>query len=318
MVKPLVLNNEEISKVLNVPDCIETIEKLFYTFHKHEDCSVLQMPPKIYLDIPNGDFRAMPALVENTAGIKWCGVQLDDTGTKRKVNIFAKILINDVESGELLAIMDGEVITATRTAAVTGVATKHISPPHAKIAAFVGCGNQTRFQIEAILRVRDIEKIHLFDLSRERAEQLANRLPNRNIEIFEDLEDCLQEADIVTTLTPSRAGFIRHEWLKPVVHINAVGADAEGKRELEICALNGMDLVCYDEWQQCSHSGEIQYAHEMDGKARGSQTWCRLSDIVAGAVPIKHCKQTLFDATGLAIEDVVTARLIYEKVLESQ
>lgn len=318
MVDPLILNNEEISRILNVPDCIEVIENLFHTFYKHENCEVLQMPPKIYLDIPSGDFRAMPALVGNTAGIKWCGVHMDDSGTKRKVNIFAKVLINDVDTGKLLAIMDGEFITSTRTAAVTAVATKYLSPEHSKIGAFIGCGNQTTAQIEAVLKVRDLEKLHLFDLSRERAESLASRLSSIDVVVFDDLQACLSDADIVTTLTPSREGFIRHEWLKPVVHINAVGADADGKRELEISTLDGMDLVCYDEWQQCSHSGEIQYSHEMDGKSRGSQTWCPLSHIVAGAVPISHCKQTLFDATGLAIEDVVTARLIYERVRGSQ
>tara|TARA_B100000745_G_scaffold237501_1_gene160412 strand:+ start:673 stop:1629 length:957 start_codon:yes stop_codon:yes gene_type:complete len=318
MTNPIVLNNDQISDLLNIPDCIGVIEDLFKEYYKHEHCGLIQMPPKVYLDIENGDFRSMPALVKGTAGIKWCGVHMDDTGTKRKVNIFAKVLINDVATGELLAIMDGEVITSTRTAAVTAVATKYMSRPDAKIGAFIGCGNQTRSQIEAVLRVRDLAKLHLFDLSKERAKSLAQRFPDRDICVCDSLEECLYEADIVTTLTPSRKGFIHYDWLKPVVHINAVGADAEGKRELDPSVLKGMDLVTYDEWVQCSHSGEIQYLHELEEKHTMVQSWCPLSHIIGGAVDPSEHKQTLFDATGLAIEDVVTARFIYEKYRDSQ
>jgi alanine dehydrogenase len=316
MADVIFLDNRQVSEILKMSDCIDVVEELFYKFYEPESETAIQMPPKTYLDIPSGDFRAMPALVENTAGIKWCGVHLDDTGTKRKVNIFAKVLINDVETGKLLAIMDGEIITAIRTAAVTGVATKYLSPQHAKVASFIGCGNQTRYQIEAILRVRDIEQIRLFDLDKKRASEMSKRFAAIDTAVCGSLEECVSNADIVTTLTPSRKGFLEHEWLKPVVHINAVGADAQGKRELDISVLNGIDLVCYDEWQQCSHSGEVQYSHEMDGSSRGSQTWCPLAHVVAKALPTSHCKQTLFDATGLAIEDIVTARLIYDKVKE--
>ena len=310
------LNNDQVCEILSVSECIGVIEELF------KDLSKTQMPPKIYLDIPNGDFRAMPAVVGSTAGIKWCGVHLDETGTKRKINIFAKVLINDVSSGKLLAILDGEALTAIRTAAVTGVATKYLAHKHAKKAAFIGCGNQTLRQIEAVLSVRDIETIRLFDLNEERANKLKenlNYLQTRqaapiDIEVYNDLEDCLWDTDIVTTLTPSRKPFVKYRYLKPVVHINAVGADAEGKRELHQCVTDNVDLVAFDEWVQCSHSGEIQYAK----KKNSSQTWCPISEIIQGTVKTDGCNTTLFDATGLAIEDVATGRYIYEKLIKSE
>ena len=291
-------SNDEVADIISVSECIEIVEDLFNNI---EDT---QMPPKVYMDIPNGDFRSMPAIVKNTAGIKWCGVHLDKTGTKRKINIFAKVLINDVDSGKLLAILDGETLTAIRTAAVTGV-------------AFIGCGNQTLRQIQSVLAVRDIEVIRLFDLSEERANQLKDELNYLEvrqgspveIEVHNDLENCLWDADIVTTLTPSRQPFIKYRYLKPVVHINAVGADAEGKRELYPCVLENVDLVSYDEWAQCSHSGEIQYAK----RNKISQIWCPISEVIQGRVEKSGCRTTLFDATGLAIEDVATARYIYEK-----
>ena len=179
------LDNNQVCEILSVSECIGVIEELF------KDLSNTQMPPKIYLDIPNGDFRAMPAIVGPTAGIKWCGVHLDETGRKRRVNLFAKVLINDVSSGKLLAIMDGESITAIRTAAVTGVATKYLSPPESSIAAFIGCGNQTKYQIQAVLSVRDIKKIKLFDLDFSRAEKMASNFSEYEVIICESLEDCV-------------------------------------------------------------------------------------------------------------------------------
>lgn len=298
-----ILSNDEVAELLTVSECISLIDNLF----KNLDNSY--MPPKTYLNIPNGDFRAMPAIVDNTAGIKWCGVHLDDTGIKRKVNIFAKVLINDITTGKLLAIMDGEALTAIRTAAVTGVATKYLAPTNSKVAAFIGCGNQTKRQIEAILAVRDIEKIYLYDLDPVRADRLAKEFDHTYV--FSDLESCLRQADIITTLTPSRKGFIPYKFIKPRAHINAVGADAKGKRELDASVLESMGLVVYDEWEQCSHSGEIQYLSECDRRP----TLASLQEVVNGAFSLTSDRtSTLFDATGLAIEDVVTARYIYEKI----
>lgn len=305
MAKFTILSNDEVAELITVPECIPIIENLF----KNLDNSY--MPPKTYLNIPNGDFRAMPAIVDNTAGIKWCGVHMDDTGTKRKVNIFAKVLINDTNTGELLAIMDGETLTAIRTAAVTGVATKYLSRTNSKIAAFVGCGNQTKRQIEAVLAVRDIEKIFLYDLDPERADEMAKAFDNAYV--FSDLERCLQQADIITTLTPSRKGFIPFNFINPNAHINAVGADAQGKRELDISILNSISMIVYDEWEQCSHSGEIQYLHNSQRRP----VLFSLKEIVNHPLSYNNSNRrmsTLFDATGLAIEDVVTARYIYEKI----
>ena len=305
MANPIILCNDKIAELLTVSECIPIIENLF----KNLDNSY--MPPKTYLNIPNGDFRAMPAIVDNTAGIKWCGVHMDDTGTKRKVNIFAKVLINDTNTGKLLAIMDGEVLTAIRTAAVTGVATKYLAPDDSKIAAFIGCGNQTKRQIEAILAVRDIEKIFLYDLDPARAEKVAQDFDNTYV--FSDLESCLRQADIITTLTPSRKGFIPYKFIKPRSHINAVGADAKGKRELDVSILSNMGIIVYDEWEQCSHSGEIQYLSESERRP----VLFSLGEIVRRSyyyINSDRRMPTLFDATGLAIEDVVTARYIYEKI----
>ena len=301
------LSNADIDKLITVPECIPIIENLF------SDLSNTQMPPKIYLDIPHGDFRAMPAVVDNTAGIKWCGVHLDETGTKRKVNIFAKVLINDIDSGKLLAIMDAEVLTAIRTAAVTGVATKHLARIGSRTAAFVGCGNQTKRQIEAVNAVTDLEAIFLYDLDQARAEELAAQFENTHV--FETPEAALRDADIVTTLTPARTGFLHYKWFMPNVHINAVGADAAGKRELHKSVLHNMGIIIYDEWEQCSHSGEIQYLHECGRQP----VLYSLEEIVSRQLGYNNADRrmgTLFDATGLAIEDIVTARYIYEKLNE--
>ena len=297
-------SNDEVADLLSVPACIELVEDLF------KNIDDTQMPPKVYMNVPSGDFRAMPAVVGNTAGIKWAGLSAKEAG---KINIFAMVMINDIETGDLLAVLDAETLTAIRTAAVTGVATRYLSRTYSRTAAFIGCGHQTLRQIQAVLAVRDIKTIKLFDLSEDRANAVKDSLDYLpepiKVEVCKTLEDCLWDSDIVTTLTPSRKPFIKYEDLKPVVHINAIGADAEGKRELHPCVLDNVDLVSYDEWVQCSHSGEIQYAK----KSKISQIWSPLAEIVQGRVEMDGALTTLFDATGLAIEDVAAARYIYEK-----
>ena len=298
------LTNDDVSSLLTVEECIPVVERVF------KEIENTQMPPKIYLNIPNGDFRAMPAVVGNTAGIKWCGFHLDETGTRRKGNAFSKVIINDVDSGDLLAIMDAEALTAIRTAAVTGVATRYMSPENARVAAFIGCGLQTPKQIQAVCAVRDIKRINIFDLDRERMVGLYNKMEDYKTEIHPciSLEECVVNADIVTTLTPSRQGYLDYHMLQDVCHINAVGADAKGKRELNANVLDKVGIIAYDEWEQCSHSGEIQYLEE--------STQCGVLLSLAHIVSGGFCRtdKTVFDATGLAIEDVAAARYIYEKL----
>lgn len=291
----------QIKEVLSVEDCIPVMENLFANL---EDT---HMPPKVYMDIPNGDFRSMPAIVGENAGIKWCGVHVENG----KCDIFAKIMLNDIKSGQLLAIMDGCYVTSVRTAAVTGVATKYMAPKDAKVAAFIGCGNQTPRQMEAVCAVRDIQRINVFDLDEKAMYRVASEVEHLGIEVHPtmSIEHCVRDADIVTTLTPARGeGFLDHYLLKDVVHVNAVGADAEGKRELKRSCLANVGVIAYDEWEQCSHSGEVQYLDEMDQHG----VLFSLGHIVSRG--FFRTPQTVFDATGLAIEDVATARYIYDKI----
>jgi len=303
------LSNEDVANFITVPECITIIEKLF------QNLDVTYMPPKVYMDVPNGDFRSMPAVVHETAGIKWAGLQFDKSG---KCKIFAKVMINDIPSGKLLAILDGEELTAIRTAAVTGVATKYLAKKSSKTAAFVGCGTQTPKQIQAIMSVRKLEELRLFDLDKNRSGALAKQFENQiKVTVFDDLKAALKDADIVTTLTPSRKGFVQNSFLLPGCLVNAIGADAPGKRELDISVLARAGMIVYDEWEQCSHSGETQYLSEADRKA----TLFSLGDIVTHPgweyTNDDRMMTTVFDATGLAIEDVATARYILEKVVIS-
>ena len=303
------LSNEDVANLITVPECINIIEKLF------QNLDVTHMPPKVYMDVPNGDFRSMPAVVHETAGIKWAGLKLDNTG---KCKIFAKVLINDIPTGELLAILDGEELTAIRTAAVTGVATKYLAKQNSKIATFVGCGTQTPKQIQAIISVRNLDELRLFDLDKKRSQALAKQFESHiRVAVFDDLRQVLKDADIVTTLTPSRTGFVHNDMLMPGCLVNAIGADAAGKQELNISVLSQAGMIVYDEWEQCSHSGEIQYLSQADRRA----TLFSLGEIVSHArwdyTNDDRLMTVIFDATGLAIEDVATARYIVEKLMLS-
>ena len=229
-------------------------------------------------------------------------------------------MLNSLESGQPLALMDGTLITSYRTAAVTGLATKYLSRTNSEIAAFIGCGFQTEFQIEAILSVRAIQKIKLFDLDKSHCERIAQRFDNCCI--CDDLEGCVRGSDILTTLTPSREPFIMADWIDIGTHINAVGADAEGKQEFEDDIVNICSIFVVDDKVQAFHSGESQHSqnkgpmadlfHVVEHKhARG------VNGATKARLEAENKGISFFDSTGLAIEDVALAGQIYQKLIDS-
>ena len=264
-----------------------------------------QMPPKIYLELDNNaDFRAMPAKFGNAVGIKWASIFPDNEKRKMGTNVSATIMLNDIETGYPIALMDGMLITSYRTAAVTGLATKYLSNKDASTASFIGCGFQTEYQIEAILNVRNITKIKLFDLDKSKCEHLV-AIFGGNMVICDSLEECVRDSDILTTLTPSRNPFVQLDWLEPGLHINAIGADAEGKQEFESNLGDVCQICVVDEKAQAFHSGESQHTKNKD-------KFINLSEVVNPNFRRATSDVSFFDSTGLATEDIAVANYIYE------
>ena len=307
--------DEAIESYLDMPKVIDLMEHVF------ANPDLGDMPPKIYLEMPPNDYRAMPARFDEAVGIKWASIYPDNYSNGYGSSVSATIMLNDIKNGRPIAMMDGMLITSYRTAAVTGLATKYLSRPSSSVAAFIGCGFQTSFQIEAVLSVRDIKTLRLFDLDRSRCEDIAKHFDRRcKVVIYENLEDCVRGTDILTTLTPSREPFIMADWLEPGIHVNGIGADAEGKQEFEDDIINSCSRFVVDDKIQAFHSGESQHSknkgpavdlfHVIKVKSdRG------VNGATKARLEAENKGVSFFDSTGLAIEDVALADLVYKNYI---
>jgi alanine dehydrogenase len=311
----LILKRKEVEKILplkEIKKVINVVEKAFFDFSE----GTIQMPPKMYLIFKefDGDLRIMPAFSKRLlmAGIKIVNVHPQNP-KKGLLSVMAIIILNDPKTGMPLALMDGTWITALRTGAASAVATKYLARKDAKTLGVVGAGFQAITQIAAISKVKKLKEILVYDIREEAVEKLAKILAKEKIKIEKgSLEEVCQK-DILVTATPAREPIVKKEWIKPGTHINAIGADAEGKQELDPEILKIAKIVV-DNFEQASHSGEINVPLSK-GLIKKENIFGELGEVVAGKKPgrEKEDEITIFDSTGLAIQDLYTATLVYKE-----
>lgn len=300
----LFLDARAVHSLIAMPQVIEAVEAAFIAYGRGE----ARMPPKVYLEVPDGDFRAMPAYVGGAAGVKWVNVHPQNPTRYGLPTVMALIIYNDPTTGVPLAVLDGTLITRYRTGAAAAVATRALARPDARTLGLVGCGGQAEAHLLALTTVLKPERIYLADRRREAAERLAVRFPDLDCQVVDVERACA--ADVVSTLTPAREPFVRRAWLRPGCHINAMGADAPGKQELETEVLLEARIFV-DDWEQASHSGEINVPYSQ-GKIKSVAG--TLPDLLCGRIPGRRSADeiTIFDSTGLALQDLAVARLVYD------
>jgi len=307
----LLLGSSDVSKLLEMPATIEVVEGAFRDLERGK----AQMPPKAYLFLEHGDFRAMPAAVPGAAGVKWVNVHTQNL-SRGLPTVMAVLVYNDPDTGYPLAIMDATSITAYRTGATAAIASKYLARQGSDSLGIIGAGRQAYTQIEAHAQFFRFKTIRVFDISLAAVERLIRSLPEYPLKA-----STLEEAaasDIVCTLTPSRKPLIKREWIMPGTHINAVGADAGGKEELEPAIL-GEAMVVVDDLRQASMAGEINVP-----VARGlfsvDEVYGTLSEVIAGKKQGRKDGKTItvFDSTGLAIEDIAVAKDVYERARQKE
>jgi len=309
----LLLSRSEVEELLSMGEVLKAVE---HSFRLEAEGSV-HAPPKLYLDLPeyHGDFRAMPAYIDGSAGVKWVSVYPDNR-SHNLLSVVATIILCDPNTGYPLAIMDGTHITDMRTGAAGGVAVKYLARRDSSIIGIIGAGMQARTQLLAISEVLPrIKEVKVFDqcedASRRYAEEMGARL-NLNIAHVETIGEAT-EADIVVTTTPSRKPIVKRHHIRPGSHINAIGADAKGKQELEADLLKDASIIV-DEIEQASHSGEINVPLS-EGVIKVEDIYGTLGEVVAKTKRGRENDEeiTIFDSTGLAIQDIICAKLVYEK-----
>jgi alanine dehydrogenase len=301
-----ILDHNAVSKLMNMPDIIGVVEDAFRMLAGGK----ANMPPKAYLLVEHGDFRAMPAALPGCAGMKWVN---SHPGNSRYnlPSVMAVMVYNDPETGYPLAIIDATKITAYRTGAASAIASKYLARKGSRTLGLIGAGSQAFTQILAHAEMFDLHAINVFDISGAAVQKLIDSFPEY------PLKSCsIEEAaasDIVCTLTPSREPVVKRDWITPGTHINAIGADGGGKQELEPSILSDA-VVVVDDTRQAVAGGEINVPVKQGLFAR-EQIYGTLAELVAGAKQGRTDDRaiTVFDSTGIAIEDIAVARLIFEK-----
>jgi len=306
----LLLDKKAVNNLLNVRDIIDVVEEAFRMWGEGKG----NMPPKAYLVVEHGDFRAMPAALPGCAGMKWVNAHPQNP-SRNLPTVMAVMVYSDPETGYPLAVMDGTTITAYRTGAAAAIAARYLARRDSHTLGIIGAGRQAYTQILAHAELFDLSSINVFDTSSTAVDKLITSLPGypiRNCSVKE-----AAASDIVCTLTPSREPIVKREWIMAGTHINAVGADAEGKEELEPSILKEA-MVVVDDIRQASAGGEINVPIRR-GIFTIDEVYGTLAELVIGRKQGRRDDKaiTVFDSTGVAIEDIAVARFIYEKARQT-
>jgi ornithine cyclodeaminase/alanine dehydrogenase-like protein (mu-crystallin family) len=288
------------------PDrAVEAVRDAFVRYARGE----WTMPPKVYVPAyPEGDFRAMPALGGGHALLKWV-TSFPGNPLHGLPTVTGLVLVSDASNGVLRAVLDAAAVTALRTGAAAVLAAETLGRPDAGTAAVVGAGVNGRAAARTFL-VRG-RRVLIWDVNAQRAQHVAAEL---GCEVAAGREEALA-ADLVVTVTPGREVLFPAGSLAPGQHASLMGADGPGKAEIAAEELGRVRVFC-DDWGQASHNGDLGHGVEAGLVAREDVT--ELGAVLAGGAEGRRSadEATVFDSTGLAIQDLAIALAALEQVDE--
>ena len=315
----LILTRQDVMSVLNMKDCINVVEQAFLEFNK----GTAVLPLRTVIAPPDGLSLYMPAYLKGMGALA-CKVVTVYKDNPKKQNLpvtIGKVLLQNPDSGEVICIMDGGYLTAVRTGAVSGVATKHIARDDKnQVAGIFGAGVQAQMQLVAMCEVRDISKALVYDLSDDAVNNFISDLSEKlDIEIIQakNADEVLQ-ADIICTATSSPTPIFDGIKVKLGTHINGIGSHTPNARELDT------EIVQFSKFIGDSKEACLKEAGDFiiplnDGAIDESHFYADLGEIVAGDKQAgkNDSEITIFKSNGLAIQDAATAKLVYDKAVEA-
>jgi ornithine cyclodeaminase/alanine dehydrogenase-like protein (mu-crystallin family) len=284
---------------------VEAVRDAFVAYARGE----WTMPPKVYVPAyPAGDFRAMPALGGGHALLKWV-TSFPGNPARGLPTVTGLVLLSDASDGSLVAVLDAGAVTAARTGAAAVLAAETLGRVGGGPAAVIGAGVNGR-AVARTFRARGRDVL-VWDLDAERAAGVAEEVGGT---VASRREDALA-ADVVATVTPGREIVLGEGSLRPGQHASLMGADGPGKAEIAIEELARVHVFC-DDWEQASHNGDL--VHAVDAGALAREDVTQLGDVLAGRAPGRRDDDdvTVFDSTGLAIQDLAVALAAVERAGE--
>ena len=314
----LLLSRSEVDRLLSMTECIEAVEKMFRQLGEGK------LPPAGILGIksPHGGLHIKAGLLPGYRD--YIVAKLNTNFPRNRAEhdlptIQGLIMLCDGANGLPLAVMDSIDITIKRTAAASAVAAKYLARPNSSVATICGCGQQAAAQLLAISSVLPLQKIYAFDSDFAAAENFAEAFgPEHAIEPTRDLSSALRKSDVCVTCTTATNFFITREDVSPGTFIAAVGADDSHKQEIDPTLMSSAKVVADNLEQSCT-IGDTHHAIAAS-LMKKEDVYAELSEIVAGrkSERINDDEVTVFDSTGIALEDAVTAVSVYEKTFSQK
>jgi alanine dehydrogenase len=304
------LSGRDVEAAVSPERALEAVRDAFLAYARGE----WSMPPKVYVPAyPAGDFRAMPALGAGHASLKWV-TSFPGNPAQGLPTVTGLVLLSDASNGMLRAVLDAAPVTALRTGAAAVLAAETLGRSDAQTAAVVGAGVNGKAAARTFLaRGRDVA---LYDVDPARAESAVADLNTLQQSVAKSvgLEEALA-ADLLVTMTPGHEILLPEGSLRPGQHVSLMGADGPGKTEIAVEELLRARIFA-DDWEQASHNGELVHAVEAGVLERDHVT--ELGAVLAGNAPGRGSDEeiTVFDSTGLAIQDLAVALAAMEKVDE--
>lgn len=292
--------------------CIDLMKEAFVALETRK----ADQPLRSIVKLPDGEaFGFMPAYLgaDDCFGAKVITAFHKNAGTGYPSHM-GYVMLFESQHGSFVGMADASVITEVRTGAVSAVATDLLARKDSKKLAIIGAGAQGRSHLAAILCVRSIEEVSVFDLYPESAEKYAREMQEKygiSVNVAGSAEECVKGADIICTLTPSKEPFLKKEWIKPGAHINAVGTFSPVTREVtsELVAASRL----YSDYTESMKKECGEYLIPVaEGLIDESHIVGSIGEVLLGKAPARENDEeiTLFDALGLAVEDVMCARYL--------
>jgi len=295
----------DVERAVSPHEAYDAVRDAFVAYARGE----WSMPPKVYVtNYPAGDFRAMPAIGGGHALLKWV-TSFPRNPARGLPTVTGLVVLSDAEDGRLLAVLDAAAVTALRTAAASVLAADTLCRPEASSYAVVGCGVNGA-EAARMLVAHEATPI-VWDVDETRRRMVAERLGARVAESAAEALAC----EVVLTVTPGADVLYPTGSLEPGQHVSLMGADGPGKAEVALEELGRAHLFC-DDWEQASHGGELAAAVAAGLITRGDVT--ELGAVLSGEADGRRSAGdiTLFDSTGLAIQDLAIAKTAFAKAAE--
>ncbi|GIN69040.1 MULTISPECIES: ornithine cyclodeaminase family protein [Bacillus] len=317
----LVLSAEEQRKLVDMNEMIECAAVALKEF------STGRTVTPIRAALPFGDGQntslVMPSAAEE---LKSIGVKIVNVAphnqTLGKKTINGLVILSDFKTGEPISLLEGSYVTMMRTGALSGVATKYLSRQDSKRLCMIGTGEQAKGLVEAVLAVRDIEDIALYNRTEQKAKQFADYIRkkwNTRVQVYSDANEAVRGADIIVTATNSSAPVFT-EPLQPGVHVNAVGSFRPAMQELPSHVMSQADSVVVESREAALEETGDLLVPIREGVFKPNDIHAELGQIVNGVHKGRVVDQdiTVFKSVGLAVVDIAAAGYLYKKAIEQQ